>query len=93
MERYPPYVLLRSVAVDRRWRDQGIARALTDHLLARITGSELSHVYLLTEAAADYFARLGFTRCLREHLPRELAEAPQVKTLCCATAQAMVRAL
>jgi len=93
MERYPPYALLRSVVVDARWRRQGIARMLTQEVVHRATESGLARMYLLTETAADCFARMGFVPCPRESFPGELADAPQVAGLCCASAQAMMRSL
>ncbi|HZQ62924.1 MAG TPA: arsenic resistance N-acetyltransferase ArsN2 [Casimicrobiaceae bacterium] len=93
MERYPPHALLRSVVVEARWRRHGIARALTQTLLDRARASGIANMYLLTESAADCFGRLGFEPCARERFPAELATAPQVATLCCASAQGMRRAL
>jgi len=84
------YFLLRSVVVDEACRGQGLARALTEFLLAKAEDAGSPAVYLLTETAADYFARLGFETVARERVPAAIRQTRQFASLCPAGARCMV---
>jgi amino-acid N-acetyltransferase len=60
LEIYGGAALLRSVAVDAAWRQQGLGRRLVEHVLDAARTQGIRRVYLLTETAGAYFARLGF---------------------------------
>ena len=84
------YYLLRSLVVDEAWRGRGLARALTEFLLARAEKAGSPAVYLLTETAADYFARLGFESVKREQVPAAIRQTRQFASLCPQDARCMV---
>lgn len=83
--------LVRSVAVAPGCRHQGIARAMIESLLARARAAGLPDVWLLTETAADCFARMGFRRVDREEMPPPLAESSMVRDICPTSAVVMSR--
>lgn len=89
VERHGPYGLLRSAAIDPAWRGQGIGEALTRNRLAWATAVGMHAVYLLTETAADWFPRFGFTRVPRGEVPPEVAASSEFAELCPASAVAM----
>ena len=60
LELYGQSGLLRSVAVDKRFRERGHGRTLISAVLANARARGLRRVYLLTDDASDYFERLGF---------------------------------
>jgi amino-acid N-acetyltransferase len=76
------YALLRSLAVREKYRGRGMARVITDFLLARAAAEGRSAVYLLTETAAGYFEKLGFGRITREQVPDEITRTLQFTSLC-----------
>ena len=84
------YFLLRSLVVDESCRGRGLARALTEFLLARAAAAGCPAVYLLTENAADYFAGLGFEGVAREQVPAAIRQTRQFSSLCPDDARCMV---
>ncbi|HUF66149.1 MAG TPA: tRNA (guanosine(37)-N1)-methyltransferase TrmD [Gemmatimonadaceae bacterium] len=93
VERYASDGLLRSVAVDERYRGRGIADRLLSAALRFAAHSGASAVYLLTETAAPYFANRGFNRIERGDLPAAVAASPEAAHACGASATVMVRHL
>jgi amino-acid N-acetyltransferase len=76
------FFLLRSVVVDPGYRGRGLARELSVFLLDLAEAAGSPAVYLLTETAADYFARLGFEPVAREQVPEAIRQTRQFTTLC-----------
>ena len=74
--------LLRSLVVKPGYRNRGLAQRLTTFLLARARAQDYAAVYLLTETAADYFSRLGFTPTARDRVPPAIAATRQFAQLC-----------
>ena len=89
LELVAPYALLRSVVVHRDYRGQGLAQRLTDYLLLRAEVQDVTAVYLLTETAQDYFARIGFSHIERARVPAEVQQTRQFASLCPQTAACM----
>ena len=83
------YALLRSVAVRESDRGRGLAQRITEHLLRRAERERRTAVYLLTETAADYFARLGFQAIERSDVPQAIRRTRQFDSLCPASATCM----
>ncbi|HEY5740614.1 MAG TPA: arsenic resistance N-acetyltransferase ArsN2 [Gammaproteobacteria bacterium] len=84
------YFLLRSLVVAESCRGRGLARALTEFLLARAAAAGSPAVYLLTENAADYFAGLGFEDLARERVPAAIRQTRQFSSLCPDDARCLV---
>ena len=91
LERYAEGGLLRSVAVDPAWQRRSIGRRLVETMLEEARREGLSQVFLLTETAADFFARLGFVPIAREEVPASVRAAPQFTHLCPVSSQVMRR--
>ncbi len=81
--------LLRSVATDAAWRGRGIGDALVRDRLAWASGRGLKSVWLLTQTAADYFPRFGFSRAERATAPAALQESEEFAYACPQSAVAM----
>jgi len=81
--------LLRSVAVDAAWRGRGLGEALTRERLAWAEARGLADVYLLTNTAAGYFPRLGFTSVARERVPEAVRGSLQFSSICPSSAAVM----
>jgi len=85
--------LLRSVAVDPKWRRKGVARALCDAIEREARKHGARRLFLLTTDADRYFGALGFKKTEREALPAEVRATTQFTDTCPQTAIAMSRDL
>ena len=90
----PPVYLLRSLAVAPDQRGTGLGAALVRTALAAADAHEHGRagVGLLTETAAGYFDRFGFTATDRAGLPAALSASAELTGACPATATAYWRA-
>ncbi len=89
LERYAEGGLLRSVAVDPAWQGQGIGTLLVTALIEEARKEGIPQVFLLTETAAGFFARLGFEPITRETVPPSVRQASQFTHLCPASSRVM----
>ena len=81
--------LLRSVAVAKTARGQGLGLAIVNYLHEQARSKNLSHLYLLTETAEPYFLAQGYEKQTRNDLPVEIKSTEQFQSLCPVSAQAM----
>lgn len=81
--------LLRSLAVKAGAAKRGIAQALINHTLHQLRQEGVADVYLLTNTAAEYFTRLGFTQVVREEVPSELLHVSCLASTCPASSVVM----
>lgn len=89
LEVYGECGLLRSVAVDRRFRLQGHGRKLVDSVLTNARAQGVRMIYLLTETASSFFQRLGFEIVGRSDLDAAVRASPEFTGVCCESAVAM----
>lgn len=82
--------LLRSVAVDERYRSEGLGAKLTEGMLELAQQKDLTSVSLLTETAQHYFPKFGFVEVARNQLPQSLWESAEFKGACPDSAVAMI---
>jgi len=82
--------LLRSASVAPAWRGRGVGAQLTAAALAHVDAA-VAPVALLTETAAGYFPRFGFTAVPRSRLPTALAASIELQGACPASARALLR--
>jgi amino-acid N-acetyltransferase len=81
--------LIRSVVVDPAMQGQGLGKRIYQRLEQDARDRGLADLYLLTETAEAYFARLGYTLIARDSAPAELQAVPQFAWLCPASAVVM----
>jgi len=93
LELYGRAALLRSVAVETTAQGQGLGRRLAEAAVTLARESGVERLFLLTETAAPFFARLGYSPVERSAVPADLLASPEFASLCPASAQAMVRDL
>ena len=93
LEVHGRYGLLRSLAVDARYRGDGLGAALVEDALVRARDLGVTEVYLLTTTAERFFARAGYERVARESAPREIQETQEFSTLCPTTSTVMRKRL
>ena len=72
---------MRSVAVLREWRDQGIASHLVNAVMMRARANGSRRAVLLTSTCPSYFARYGFTLIHASKLPPEILESKEFQRM------------
>jgi amino-acid N-acetyltransferase len=72
-----PSALLRSVAVSRDDRGQGLGIEIVRQALRLASLSRVETVYLLTETAAGFFPKLGFGPALRAEIDAEFPRSAE----------------
>ncbi|MGA8904820.1 MAG: arsenic resistance N-acetyltransferase ArsN2 [Candidatus Bathyarchaeia archaeon] len=77
LEVYGKSGLLRSVAVDQRFRGMGQGRALVDAVLRNARAKGLERIYLLTDTAQAYFSGLGFEVVGRKDIDEAVKASPE----------------
>jgi amino-acid N-acetyltransferase len=93
LEIYGSYGLLRSLAVDKRFRNKGIALQLLNAVEAMAAENKLQALYLLTETAPGYFTRNGFEQVARTAIPTEVQGSTEFSHVCPQSAIAMKKKL
>lgn len=91
LETYGTDGLLRSVAVADDWRGRGLGGALTRWILEAARRQGITDLYLLTETAADFFARFGFRPVPREDASEAIRASGEFREVCSVSATLMVR--
>ena len=81
--------LLRSLAVRPQVRGHGIAAHLVERCEAQARAQGIEALYLLTTTAAGYFGRRGYTEVARDAVPAAVADHPQFRCLCPASAKCL----
>lgn len=93
LEVYAGGALLRSVAVEEDARGLGLGIRLTEGALALARRLGVRRVFLLTETAAQFFARFGFETISRGDVPESVRASVEFTTACPQSALVMERTL
>lgn len=91
VEQYGEYALLRSMATAAVFRNNGIAAQLVQTVFNFAQQKNISAVYLLTESAAIYFTKKGFTKISRQDVPESIQQSTEFASVCPSTAIVMVK--
>ena len=90
LEFYSDFALLRSLAVDEKYRGKKIGESIVNDLLARAIARSIREVYLLTETAHDFFIKLGFKDVDRSNVPTVVKESSEFSSVCPVSAVCML---
>ena len=82
LEIHGAFGLLRSVVVIPEYQRQGYAQCICDTLIKQASQLNLSAIYLLTETADGYFAKLGFGIVPRGNTPIDVRKTQEFSELC-----------
>ncbi len=88
-EAYQLAALIRSVAVEKAYRGQGIGRRIVRQLLDRLASRGIREFYLLTETAEAYFKKRGFKTIDRDEVHPQLLSSRELQGACPDTAVCM----
>ncbi len=93
LEIYGGVALLRSVAVNAHWQNQGLGQQILQKILEYASSLGIRELVLLTETAPSYFERYGFRKIAREHAPQAVKASTEFKGACSDSAIVMRRFL
>lgn len=82
LEVYGSNVLLRSLAVEKNYRNKGIADKLISELEKFAAGLKAEDIYLLTETAEAYFVKKNFAHVNRNNVPAALQASSEFSHTC-----------
>jgi amino-acid N-acetyltransferase len=93
LEVYGKYALLRSLAVNEKYRNIGIGRDLYNQVESYAKELNVKTLYLLTTSAEAYFRRKGFSLYDRNTVPEVIMSTQEFKSLCPSHAVCMFKNL
>jgi len=85
--------LLRSVLVAGHGRGRGVGTDLVSRVMRAAADEGVERLWLLTETAAPFFARLGFALSERDDAPPAIRQASEFRHVCPASADCMAQDL
>lgn len=91
LQRFGTAALLRSVVVVPERRGSGLGRSVVSELERLARAAEISRLILLTETAADFFARQGFRMIERSTAPQNMQASEEFRSLCPSSAICMAK--
>jgi len=90
LELYPPFGLLRSLAVRSSWRQRGLAHQLVSFAESYAAAHGVASLFLLTTTASEFFLRLGYSVASRDNAPIVIQRTAQFSGLCCPASSAFL---
>jgi amino-acid N-acetyltransferase len=93
VEVFGRFGLLRSLAVDPRWRRRRVGLHLTERAEEYAASTKIEALYLLTMTAEGFFAKRGYRKVERTSVPAPIQGTAEFKSFCPVTAVCMVKYL
>ncbi len=93
LQRFGSSALLRSVVVAPDRRRSGLGQAMVTELERIACAAGISRLVLLTQTAAEFFARQGYRVIERSSAPQEMQGSEEFRSLCPSSATCMAKSL
>ncbi len=93
IERFGANALLRSLVIAPAFQRRGLGNRLVAQLEQDVQGKGVEQLILLTETAESFFRRNGYEVIERRHVPEEVTQSAEFRSLCPASAVCMAKAL
>ena len=93
LQRFGSSALLRSLVVAPEHRGTGLGRAIVSELERVARAAQISQLVLLTQTAADFFARRGYSCIERSAAPEQMQVSEEFRSLCPSSATCMAKSL
>jgi amino-acid N-acetyltransferase len=93
LQRFGSSALLRSVVVAPDRRDRGLGRAMVSELERLACTAHINQLVLLTQNAAEFFARQGYRVIERSSAPHDVQWSEEFRSLCPSSAICMAKSL
>lgn len=91
VEKYGADGLLRSLAVDENYKDNGIGKQLLTELFQKSEQEGMNKLHLLTTTADTYFKRFGFETVDRSNAPKAILQTKEFSEICPASSVYMTK--
>ena len=82
LEIYGEAALLRSLAVHPDFQGTGLGTRLVNNIIEVAKGKDITHLFLLTDTAEDFFKKRGFVVVTRDKVPEDMKQSIEFTTLC-----------
>jgi N-acetylglutamate synthase-like GNAT family acetyltransferase len=93
LQRFGSLALLRSVVVAPDRRGSGLGLAIVSELERMARAAQVSRLVLLTQTAAEFFARQGYRVIERSSVPQDMQGSAEFRSLCPSSATCMAKSL
>lgn len=93
LQRFGSSALLRSVVVSHDYRGMGLGSTITLELERRARDTNIVRLILLTQTAAQFFARRGYQVIERSAVPADVQQSEEFRSLCPSSATCMAKTL
>jgi amino-acid N-acetyltransferase len=93
LQPFGPSALVRSVVVAPDRRGSGLGQAIVSELERLANAYQISHLILLTQTAAEFFARQGYSVIERTTAPHDVQSSEEFRSLCPSSATCMAKIL
>jgi len=90
LEHYGTEGLIRSMAIDVAYRNNGIGAALLQRLLSYARQQEINNLHLLTTTAEKYFVSKGFVTSERSYAPGVIQRTEEFSSICPSSSAYMI---
>lgn len=91
LQRFGSSALLRSVVVAESHRGSGLGRSIVRELERLARADQINQLILLTQTAAEFFARQGYHAVARSAVPEEMQGSEEFRSLCPSSATCMAK--
>jgi N-acetylglutamate synthase-like GNAT family acetyltransferase len=93
LQRFGSAALLRSVVVSPELRRSGLGQQVVVELERMARSGGIDQLILLTETAAEFFARAGYRVIDRDAAPKDVQQSEEFRSLCPSSATCMAKRL
>jgi len=93
LQRFGYSALLRSVVVAENRRGSGLGRMIVCKLERQARAAQITELILLTQTAAEFFARQGYRAIERTSAPQDMQVSEEFRSLCPGSATCMAKSL
>ena len=93
LQRFGSSALLRSVVVAPDHRGRGVGQSIVSELERVARGAQINQLVLLTQNAAEFFARQGYRVIERSTAPHDMQSSEEFRSLCPSSATCMAKSL
>jgi amino-acid N-acetyltransferase len=93
LQRFGSAALLRSVVVSSEARGSGLGQRVVSELERVARSAGIEQLILLTQTAAEFFARLGYRAIDRDAAPEDVQKSEEFRSLCPTSATCLAKRL
>jgi N-acetylglutamate synthase-like GNAT family acetyltransferase len=91
LEVYGASALLRSLAVHPDLQGHGLGTQLVNEIIKMAGAKGITHLFLLTDTAADFFEKKKFIFVTRDEVPEDMKQSVEFKSLCTSSPSMMLQ--